>query len=249
MLKPVVCFFVCLYLFEPVCGSLSVYLWVTVFISKSRSGLGRTLPLVAWLCTYSDDVNKVVFSQRVQNGVDGVLGYGQPEPLHAAADIHHDHHVFRRRGRLDIPENRRIKFRAGSDISSTLLDGIYQQSSRQTRAGGVQALSFYLFPRSSIHASPHLLIIILWLSKLININEISCAAAATGISPETDCLSPRLTPSRKHPVTYMVLNLSVFSFSYFYPVECYLTLIPLGTACVLSHEVLIIRHQAKWSYC
>lgn len=148
-------------LLEPVCGSLWVYLCVTVLISKSRSGLGHSLPLVARLCTYSDDVNKVVFSQCVQDGVDGVLGYGQPEPLHAAADIHHDHHIFRRRGRLDIPEKRRIKFRTGSDISSTLLDIIYQQSSRQTRAGRVQALSFYLFLRSSIHASPHLLIIIL----------------------------------------------------------------------------------------
>lgn len=174
-----------------------------MLISKSRSGLGRSLPLVAWLCTYSDDVNKVVFSQCVQDGVDGVLGYGQPEPLHAAADIHHDHHVFRRRGRLNIPENWRIEFRTGGDISSTLLDIIYQPSSRQTRAGRVQALSFYLFLRSSIHASPHLLIIILWLSKLINVNEISCAAAATGNSPDTDSLSPWLTPSRKHPLTYM----------------------------------------------
>lgn len=123
-------FSVYLSLLEPACGSLLVYLCVTVLISKSCSGLGRSLPLVAWLCTYSDDVNKVVFSQCVQDGVDGVLGYGQPEPFHAAADVHHDHHVFRRRGSLDIPENRRIEFRAGCDISSTLVDIIYQQSSR-----------------------------------------------------------------------------------------------------------------------
>lgn len=192
-----------------------MYLCVTVLISKSCSGLGHSLTLVVWLCTYSDDVNKVVFSQCVQDGVDGVLGNGQPEPLHAAADIHHDHHVFRRRGRLDIPENRRIEFRTGGDISSNSLDIIYQQSSRQTRAGGVQALSFYLFLCSPIHASPHLLIIILWLSKLININEISCAAAATGISPDTDRLSPRLTPVQEISCDIHASNLSVFSFSYF----------------------------------
>lgn len=56
------------------------------------------------LCTYSYDVNKVIFSQCVEDCVDGVLGYGQPESLHTAADIHHDHHIFRRGGRLNVPE-------------------------------------------------------------------------------------------------------------------------------------------------
>lgn len=54
--------------------------------------------------TYSYNVNKVVFSQRVQDRINGVLGYCQPESLHAATDIHDDYHIFRRCGCLDVPK-------------------------------------------------------------------------------------------------------------------------------------------------
>lgn len=53
--------------------------------------------------THRNDVDKVIFSQGVQDGVDGVFGYGQPQALHAATDVHHNHHVFGRRGSLDVP--------------------------------------------------------------------------------------------------------------------------------------------------
>lgn len=53
--------------------------------------------------THCYNVNKVIFSQSVQDGVDGVFGDGQPEPLHAAADIHHNHQVLRGSGCLDVP--------------------------------------------------------------------------------------------------------------------------------------------------
>lgn len=75
------------------------------------------LPLVSIVCTHSYDVNKVVFAQCVQDRVDGVFGYSQPEPLHAAADIHHDHHIFGRRGRLDVPrERQRVEAGSGNDF-------------------------------------------------------------------------------------------------------------------------------------
>lgn len=54
--------------------------------------------------SHSDDVDEVVLSQRVQDGVNGVFGDGHLQSLHAAADIHHDDDVFGRRGCLDVPE-------------------------------------------------------------------------------------------------------------------------------------------------
>lgn len=56
------------------------------------------------MLSYSDDVDKVVLAQCVQNGVDGVFGDGHLQTLHAAADVHHDNDVFRGRGCLDVPE-------------------------------------------------------------------------------------------------------------------------------------------------
>lgn len=93
-------------LYCTMCISLSVYLCVRVLILKSRSGFRYSLPLAGQMCTYSYDVNKVIFSQCIQDCVDGVFGYGQPESLHTATDIHHDHHIFRRSGCLDIPKRR-----------------------------------------------------------------------------------------------------------------------------------------------
>lgn len=58
------------------------------------------------LYSHSDDVDKVVLSQRVQDGVDGVFGDGHLQPLHAAADVHHDDDVLGRRGGLDVPARR-----------------------------------------------------------------------------------------------------------------------------------------------
>lgn len=55
--------------------------------------------------SHSDDVDKVVLSQCVQYGVDGVFGDGHLQALHAAADVHHDDDVFGRRGGLDVPED------------------------------------------------------------------------------------------------------------------------------------------------
>lgn len=53
--------------------------------------------------THSYDVNKVIFSQCVQDGINGVFGYCQPESLHTATDVHHNYYVFGRSGCLDIP--------------------------------------------------------------------------------------------------------------------------------------------------
>jgi len=58
------------------------------------------------VCTYSYDVNKVIFPQCVEDCIDGVFGYGQSESLHAATGVHHNYHVFRRSGGLDIPGKR-----------------------------------------------------------------------------------------------------------------------------------------------
>lgn len=59
------------------------------------------------VCVFShgDDVDEVVLSQRIQDGVDGVFGDGHLQSLHAAADVHHDDDVFGRRGCLDVPEH------------------------------------------------------------------------------------------------------------------------------------------------
>ena len=96
------CLFACIY---PSLSSVSVYLCVRVLISES-SGLGHSLPLVSTVCTYSYDVDKVIFSQCVEDCVDGVFGNGQSEPLHTATDIDHDHYIFGRSGCLDIPGKR-----------------------------------------------------------------------------------------------------------------------------------------------
>lgn len=53
--------------------------------------------------TYSNDVEKVVISKRVQYRRDSLPGDGQPEAFHAAADIHQDDHILRRGGGLDVP--------------------------------------------------------------------------------------------------------------------------------------------------
>lgn len=55
--------------------------------------------------SHSDDIDEVVLSQCVQDGVDGVFGDGHLQSLHAAADVHHDDDVFGRRGCLDVPEH------------------------------------------------------------------------------------------------------------------------------------------------
>lgn len=54
--------------------------------------------------SHSNDVDEVILSQCVQDGVDGVFGDGHLQPLHAAADVHHDDDVFGRRGCLNVPE-------------------------------------------------------------------------------------------------------------------------------------------------
>ena len=56
--------------------------------------------------SHSDNVDKVILSQRVQDGVDGVLGDGHLQALHAATDVHHDDDVFGGGGCLDVPEHR-----------------------------------------------------------------------------------------------------------------------------------------------
>lgn len=45
-------------------------------------------------CTHCYDVNKIIFSQCIQDCFDGVFGYGHPESLHTATDINHDHYIF-----------------------------------------------------------------------------------------------------------------------------------------------------------
>lgn len=52
---------------------------------------------------HRDDVDKVVLSQGVQDGDDGMLGNGHPQPLHAATHVHQDHYVLGRGGSLDVP--------------------------------------------------------------------------------------------------------------------------------------------------
>src|SRR4029434_2633482 len=61
--------------------------------------------MCVWHETHSDDVEKVVVAQRVQDRGNSLAGDGQPQALHAAAHIHQDHHIFRRRRRLNIPSH------------------------------------------------------------------------------------------------------------------------------------------------
>lgn len=62
-----------------------------------------------WRQTYRNDVDKVIFSQSIQNGDDGVLGNGHPQALHAATDIHNDDNVLGRCGSLDVPAQQRAQ--------------------------------------------------------------------------------------------------------------------------------------------
>lgn len=57
--------------------------------------------------SHSNDVDKVVLSQCIQNGVDGVFGNGHLQSLHTATNVHHDDDVFGRRGSLDVPVHRK----------------------------------------------------------------------------------------------------------------------------------------------
>lgn len=56
--------------------------------------------------SHSNNVDKVVLAQCVQDGVDGVLGDGHLQALHAATDVHHDDDVFGGRSSLDVPKHR-----------------------------------------------------------------------------------------------------------------------------------------------
>lgn len=53
--------------------------------------------------SHSDDIDKVILPQCVQDRVDGVLGDGHFQALHAATDVHHDDDVLGRCGCLDVP--------------------------------------------------------------------------------------------------------------------------------------------------
>lgn len=142
------------------------------------------------LCTYSYDVNKVIFSQCVEDCVDGVLGYGQPESLHTAADIHHDHHIFRRGGRLNVPEGNTAGWRQEVVKKKKKKAHCVLITSNPSRPRQEQAeVKLYPFICSSVlsvHGSLYLLIIIPWLSKLISINEISCTAAGSSNFPDPE---------------------------------------------------------------
>jgi len=54
--------------------------------------------------SYCNNIDKVIFPERVQDSVDGVFGNGHFQTLHAAADVHSDYDVFGGRGCLDVPE-------------------------------------------------------------------------------------------------------------------------------------------------
>lgn len=60
--------------------------------------------------SHSNNVDKVVLAQCVQDGVDGVLGDGHLQALHAATDVHHDDDVFGGRSSLDVPKHRSLKY-------------------------------------------------------------------------------------------------------------------------------------------
>jgi len=93
------CAYLHMYAFTPM-STVPVYLCDRVFQSDANQDL---MPLLCIVCTYSYDVNKVIFSQCVQDCIYGVFGYGESESLHTATDIHHNHHIFGRSGCLDIP--------------------------------------------------------------------------------------------------------------------------------------------------
>jgi len=52
---------------------------------------------------YLDDVEEVIVTERVDDPLDGRLGDLHAKTLHAAARVDQDHHVLRRRRRLDVP--------------------------------------------------------------------------------------------------------------------------------------------------
>jgi len=57
--------------------------------------------------SYCNNIDKVIFPERVQDSVDGVFGNGHFQTLHAAAGINHNDDVLRRGGSLDIPATER----------------------------------------------------------------------------------------------------------------------------------------------
>lgn len=52
---------------------------------------------------YRNDINKVVLSQRVQDGGDGMFGDSHPQPLHAATRVYQNHDVLGRSSSLYVP--------------------------------------------------------------------------------------------------------------------------------------------------
>lgn len=127
------------------CALVPVHLCVWALISMSRSSRLRQMLIAFVFCmtvcayTYSYDVNKVIFSQGVQDCINGVLGYCQSESLHAATDIHDDYYIFRRCGCLYIPKRtqreRRSRYKMHYNLhltpSMTRLGVMYCQSSSQ----------------------------------------------------------------------------------------------------------------------
>lgn len=105
-----VCMCVCICTSMWTCALVPVHLCVWALISMSRSSRLRQMLIAFVVCmtvcayTYSYDVNKVIFSQGVQDCINGVLGYCQSQSLHAATDIHDDYYIFRRCGCLYIPK-------------------------------------------------------------------------------------------------------------------------------------------------
>lgn len=62
------------------------------------------------MCSYCNNIDKVIFPERVQDSVDGMFGNGHFQTLHASADINHNDDVLRRGGSLDIPATEREDF-------------------------------------------------------------------------------------------------------------------------------------------
>lgn len=62
------------------------------------------------VCPYCNNIDKVIFPERVQDSVDGVFGNGHFQTLHTAADINYNDNVLRRGGSLDIPVTEREDF-------------------------------------------------------------------------------------------------------------------------------------------
>lgn len=60
------------------------------------------LPFVG---SYRNDIDKVIFSKCVQDGVDGVLGNGQFQAFHTSTDIYNNDDVLRWGGSLNVPAN------------------------------------------------------------------------------------------------------------------------------------------------